>query len=684
MIRTLGSWTTIVAIASVLAGTGCKHEVEAAPPKGPRPQDQPPAPPGTPKAPQLELPKPGPICNSPFAIVESERATCEEGLGGVWKLVTRPVRTAQSGTDYDQNKNPGQTQDKKKQGAIKPGDASKPPLAAPNDARRGAPGSAPFCVYKWAGKDRPTPDQFAAIRGTQECGLTVGLGVAEDVAARAIFNKNFDRQVRAFASELPPAFSAQLEKAKAKAPIVAVVDASPWGVTKLDVSGHGYAISRIIGHLACVGGADAPDCKDFVKPYLALPLVPKTGSPGEWEPGSNGGFMGYFHDLFDAFEQALDERPRDRNLIVNLSLGWDPTTTSPRGPEVRHMRSLLERAHCEGVLVVAAAGNGTGAEKAPVFPAALEAVGPNARRCKELLVPNPKPPKGAYAPLVHAVGSVDLYDERLPTVRAWAHPRLATYGTAVTVPGPVKGEFLPPRTGTSVSTGSIAALASVLWGLKPGIDAAQVMKAVYDGGIPLETKNRGSRTEVCLDTGDNRCHTWPARRATLCGALNAFGIGRKFSCVSPVHPKRNDPSTSATYFPPRPTEPLTPPNVNAPCDTTNCNVPIGANPVQGPALVGPMGVATCGGCTLILNGGNGLLTGLMSNPPPFFFTTVILYDSYWAPHYYYPFQLSTPNGWFWQGMPAGSTHDVIAAEIDWTYYSWGAWWTDAASLLIAP
>ena len=62
-----------------------------------------------------------------------------------------------------------------------------------------------------------------------------------------------------------------------------------------------------------------------------------------------------------------------------------------------------------------------------------------------------------------------------------------------------------------------------------------------------------------------------------------------------------------------------------------------------------------------------------------------MYDSNWSPHYYQPFQwANNPNGWFWQGMPAGSTRDVIAGEIDWAYYAAGLWVTDGASLQISP
>jgi hypothetical protein len=100
-----------------------------------------------------------------------------------------------------------------------------------------------------------------------------------------------------------------------------------------------------------------------------------------------------------------------------------------------------------------------------------------------------------------------------------------------------------------------------------------------------------------------------------------------------------------------------------------------------------MGVATCATCILFTNGGNGMLTGSMNfngTPPSWFYTTVIITDWNFVPHYYYPFQYASPVGWFWQGLPAGSTTDVFGAEIDWTYFSGSFWLTDSASLMIAP
>jgi hypothetical protein len=684
----------IVATTGTLVGVSCRKPEPAptpapapCPPTVPSPKEPPPVPPWT---------QPGPACNSPFAILETDRDTCDQSLeNGAWKLYPRRQPKSQNPPDYDDKVKPP-TDVKRSNVKPLPTDVNPPaPLEVKEtDPRRSSLKSRPFCVYEWTAREKPTPEQFAKIHATQECALALAMGPPDPKVTRAIFSRNFDRQVIAMAMPEPSNAGGPLAKIAERGAVVAVLDTSPFGVTKPDVSGHGYAMSRIIGHVSCIGGADSPHCKDVVKPYVALPRVEQNG---QWVPGPRGGFIGYYHDLHDAFLDALDERPRDGHLIINMSLGWDQATADADSPEGRNMRRLLEKANCLGALVIAAAGNGTTTTQAPLLPAALESAGgrddkrrlPDAGSCKdEFGIANAKLPKGVYRPLIHAVGAVDLYDERLPTVRAWAHPRLAPYGIAVTTPDGSPEKFVPLVSGTSPGAAEVSAMAAWVWRVKPGLDASQVMEAVYKGGYALETQNRGSRTELCLDTKNDRCHSWPARRPTLCGALNAALGSARLRCVTPPHIERNDPKTPASYFEPRPTDPLTAPNINVPCGIANCGTPTGAPPAHGAVVVAPSGVPTCADCTIYANGGNGMMTGSMNftggTPPQWYSTTVVIYDSSWSPHYYYPFQWNAPAGWFWQGLPAGSTRDAIAAEIDWTYYAGSFWWTDGAPLMIAP
>src|SRR4051812_44242909 len=273
MNRVRWSWLAMVAMAGAFIVIGCcRHK-------------------------KKELPAPARACESRYAIVEG-RGMCEGILpGGDWTLV--PRRESASYLP------------KRKRTAV-----------IPNQPRMAAPDIQPFCVYEWARKEPPTADAFLKIGGTQECAVAVAMpppAAPPGPPREPFFHRNFERQVKALASPGAVKDWETLQKAGKGAPVVAVLDASPYGVTKPDVSGHGFAISRIIGHLSCIGGADAPDCTNYVRPYVALPLV---YTDGDWRPGPDGGFLGYFHDLFDAFEAALADKPENGHLIINLSLGW--------------------------------------------------------------------------------------------------------------------------------------------------------------------------------------------------------------------------------------------------------------------------------------------------------------------------------------------------------------------------
>ena len=170
---------------------------------------------------------------------------------------------------------------------------------------------------------------------------------------------------------------------------------------------------------------------------------------GGWEPGPNGGFIGYFHDLFDAFEAALADRTEDGHLISESQprLGSDDDR-SERSRRADQMRTLLERAYCEGVLVIGSRWKRNhdvaGPRASRCARNSYEGL-PERKRCKDGI--RHRGSEAAQGRLRSrsstSVGAVDLYDERLPTVRAWAHPRIAAYGTGVTIPEPKAGEYSP-------------------------------------------------------------------------------------------------------------------------------------------------------------------------------------------------------------------------------------------------
>ena len=202
---------------------------------------------------------------------------------------------------------------------------------------------------------------------------------------------------------------------------------------------------------------------------------------------------------------------RDKqHLIINLSIGWDPIKAPENDPGVVRIRTVLERASCLGALIVAAAGNFTGSP-GPIYPAAFESMpAPDANRCEMLTEPAVRAKRapaatmgkaGArYAPLVHSVGAVDVFEKRVLVNRKWGQPRLSALGAAVTVAGPPGMTNTPVMHGTSVAAPIISGIASRVWAARPDLDAAGVMQVIYDGGIELKPGQAMEReqTEYCM------------------------------------------------------------------------------------------------------------------------------------------------------------------------------------------
>jgi hypothetical protein len=643
--------------------TGCEHRLQAAPSTKPA------------ETKLLDG------CQSRFAIVEVKGNTCalSPRLPDGWEILP------QLATQPPDQKKPVPVETPWGVVATRDGDQDKKGAydRKPDDTT--APVS--FCVYAWTRPELPRPENFEALHATPECAIATPMADERARAAEEALRRAFERQARSIELSAKIPWNAAKVSAE-RAPEIAVVDATPFGLVKSDTTGHGFGVSRVIGNLAC-DDADSPECERRVRPYLALPYVQVT--PKEWKIDPNGGSIGYFHDLFRAFRTALDERAPGQNLIINLSLGWDPIKSDRNAREARIMHRLLQRAYCEGVLVVAAAGNITGSEGA-LLPAAMEAYPPprDDAECAALgfkVPPKAKDafhsrlrPKG-YKPLLHSVAAVDIFDQRLPIVRPWGHPRLAAYGMAVTAPAPGKTDtgFTTPMTGTSMSAAIVSGIAGAIWRARPNLSAADVMAIVYEGGRLLDGKsgNLRSRTEFCFDKDHDRCDEWQVRRASLCGALNVATPAFKLKCVdfAKAPPQDNFPQ------PPKPTPPP-PPVGPGPCRVANCGLPAGPMSSQLPLGVLPQpGVTSCPSCTLAKLSGAVFGTATATPGPPF--TTIVrTWDQFWTPQDWPVFPQSNPvaNKFFFQTFTPPATTQY--AVMNW-YYSIGPVNTmDSTSLIV--
>ena len=310
------------------------------------------------------------------------------------------------------------------------------------------------------------------------------------------------------------------------------------------------------------------------------------------------------------------------------------------------MRTLLERAYCEGVLVIGAAGNGTTTSaQAPVLPAALESDGgPDAglrrQRCQDGIRR-----RGSEAACERLRAAHPLRRQRRPLRRAIAD--------RARVGAPANRRLRDGRDGARAEAASTSRLAAARRCQQrrsaasqptsgdaiPGLDAAQVMTAVYKGGRPAGDKEQGEPNGDAATTYGATIGAMAGRRvrATLCGALKKRSAGPAGVTASRRSPGAGRSRDGRDYFPPRPpgSADRRPTSMRHAASRTAAFR--WARTRAGLAAVGPMGVATCGTCRLFRNGGNGMLTGSLNfngAPPAWFYTTVILYDSNWAPHYY--------------------------------------------------
>lgn len=308
----------------------------------------------------------------------------------------------------------------------------------------------------------------------------------------------------------------------------------------LECSRHGQVLARL-AKVLLGNGADVESRRALRRTYK----IQSTSSPESHTLGivnasgeKQGGLYGSWSELADAIWRAVgawSAEGSDRNLILNLSVGWDRMY----GSDVPVVHDAIATAVCRGALIVAAAGNrvaGPTDLERPLLPAAWEEkLAPDREECKQLLGvepdpkfflarspdPNAAPPacnlqpasRPPYRPLVYAVGGVDHKKRLMSNARPGATPRLVAFGDHVPVGLPVgtdNPERLATLTGTSVSTLVASAAAAVQWSRCRELNAFEVMETVWDAGVMT-----GHRVDFCLDPGINCSSTSKAKRVIV-------------------------------------------------------------------------------------------------------------------------------------------------------------------------
>jgi len=314
---------------------------------------------------------------------------------------------------------------------------------------------------------------------------------------------------------------------------IAVVDTSAdaqgSGTDELpDISdnGHGDAVGTLAYRTSCLGG-DGGRCVSAIRSELALgrrgPRDPQDPNAIDWLPDLGGDFGSQGETaraIYTAVRRHLDEQS-ERNLIINLSLGWDGDYGDHRKRRLRvPARAALDAAQyatCQGALLIAAAGNrdAFSHRDGPISPAIFE-------KRRDRCVDDPN----AYAPVVHAVQGVDGRDRLIFNARRRAVPRLLAPASFVLTPTspPIQADspiWARTHTGSSMAAAAVSGVAALVWSVRPELLAHEVMDIVYASGEPLGRNAKfGMRGQKQPRVRVSACHAF----ALACAGAAGCGL----------------------------------------------------------------------------------------------------------------------------------------------------------------
>ncbi len=417
-----------------------------------------------------------------------------------------------------------------------------------------------YCLYEWhpdPGQGAPSEKDVAKVPWNTDVDCNVVGALGGSVGGSPAIKRPLQAKFAEMASEvaLPTLGGAS------PAPIrVAVLDTSPTlspattlGRAVHGTSDHGYGVERVIRELSCPSDGAGGVCIGQIASQLALPQI-----DDKTQDRAHGGYYGSQAQLAQAIVDAVDGWSRRRQggtgepnrLVINLSVGWDAgrgyeTTTNPKRisplapPPPSHtsmvVRRALEHASCKGAIVIAAAGNRSGAPVTggAMYPAAWEAMeAPGKPYCEgieggayfeehDAIFPT----SGVYRPLLWAASGVDARDRSIAVTRDKGVARLVAYADEVAASDGTG--FTRAYTGTSMSAAIVTAVATTAWGYAPTATPAELMAYVYATGVDLSTNAPADVTTKSPSFCLGQCGAMTLRRvslgqtvASLCKALN--------------------------------------------------------------------------------------------------------------------------------------------------------------------
>jgi hypothetical protein len=338
-----------------------------------------------------------------------------------------------------------------------------------------------YCVYTWQGSGEPSSAQIATLANTVDA-------IAPD--CEVVFGQSTDP----LSTHLGPLLTTMFHEAinwvspadlaldeNDRSPVrVAVVDTVPNSGNFLPRSRHGKLVAKVIEDIACPD-PNATECAVTVDHYLALP---RHGDDlVDW---ANGGHYGSKVELARAIYAAAKSGQAGEKLIINLSLGWEPTLGGDDPSTelgVAIVKGALDFASCKKALIIASAGNDGGlCEPGALLPGKWESLlRPTPSRCfDDFGITVTGQPGSTYLPLVYSVGGLNTdRTDLMPGSRVQGLPRFLAPASHAMVDSSNPTSAV---TGTSVASAAVTGAAALAWSYNPDLTLAQVMDTLYAKG----------------------------------------------------------------------------------------------------------------------------------------------------------------------------------------------------------
>lgn len=379
----------------------------------------------------------------------------------------------------------------------------------------------------------PPPTGLVSI--VEEYQSVYPMGLADDLAV------SFRASLHAQAGGL-----AALPSAPPSLTRVVMIDTDPDrfnGVPEACSSSHGCTLAHIAKDLLCPQRGQGPCAGEVGWGEALSHMVPgstsRFGYPADVAAAMLRAFDAWRTQILSASSSAVPP-----HLVLNLSLGWETNNECNEKGGTRTTMEAVQYMACNGVLVVASAGNAHRADAVPssmACPARHQLAGISQGECatagfidasllaayrSKLNIPQWAALPTSRAPMIYSVGGLDYADRPIVPARSSARPVLAAPALGgVSWASPLSGTApaSPPAflSGTSVGAAIVSGVAATVWAYKRDLRADQVMELVASSADEVTPTISPTSLNAPLPVGGQPLFSLTTvRRVSLCKALS--------------------------------------------------------------------------------------------------------------------------------------------------------------------